>query len=118
MNRSGSEVQHFETNSNGVRPLRVFRRTCTQSEYGGGEIELEESWVNGGTEKWSDFAVFGFNKEGLALTFPQYQVACYADGPQRALIRWKVIRPHVKEYVLAALGREFELFDEKESHEQ
>jgi hypothetical protein len=81
-------------------------------------IRLEEHWVIEGTLKWENFSAFSFTQDGLAVTFSPYQVAAYAFGPQRATVKWREIRPFVREHILCALGREFEHFDEKDDAEK
>ncbi len=87
-------------------------------ELGARGEKLEESWVHEGTSRWEDFSAFGFTEDGLVLTFAPYQVAAFALGPQRATVKWRAIRPLIKQHILCALGREFEHFNEKGEAEQ
>ncbi len=49
--------------------------------------------VTGGAGPESEnFAHFNVTDAGLLLTFPEYQVACYAAGPQYVTVPWSEIR--------------------------
>jgi hypothetical protein len=80
--------------------------------------KLDEDWVQRGTSSWEDFSAFAFTQYGLVFTFAPYQVAAYVFGPQRAAVKWRAIRPLLKQHILCALGREFQHFDERNEAEQ
>ncbi len=87
----------------------------------GGEDEKEPRRLGGvesGTENWDQFSSFTFSEEGLTIYFAPYAVGSFADGPQRAIVKWRTIRPYVRNHILCALGREFEHFSEKSESEQ
>jgi hypothetical protein len=77
-------------------------------------IRLDRESVEEGTAKWQHFATFAFVEDGLSLTFSPYQVAPFAFGSHRVVMKWKAIRPLMKQYILSALGREFEHMSEKD----
>ena len=81
-------------------------------------VKLEESWVNKGTSSWENLSEFAFTEDGLIFLFAPYHVAAYAFGPQRVTVKWRALRPLLKQHILCALGREFEHFDEKDEVEQ
>ncbi|MGV3518533.1 DUF3298 domain-containing protein [Luteitalea sp.] len=54
---------------------------------------LDEEMVREGAgPDASNFQTFNVTKEGLLLTFSEYQVASFADGPQYATIPWRSLR--------------------------
>lgn len=77
-------------------------------------VRLSEGSVIDGTSNFQDFSEFVFTDDGLMVLFAPYQVAAFAFGPQRATVKWRVLRPLVKQHILCALGRDFERFDEKD----
>lgn len=70
----------------------------------GEERQPDEEWVNSGTATWEAFEVFRFLEAGLELSFPPYQVACYADGTQSVVLSWKGLAPLMNEDHAAAAG--------------
>jgi hypothetical protein len=63
----------------------------------------DRAWVSSGTEpKESNFRAFNITAMGLLLTFQEYQVDCYAAGPQTVEIPIKRIAQSVsaKAYLL------------------
>ncbi len=70
-----------------------------------GIMEMSDTnWVNTGTEpKDANFAQTHLTEQGLVITFPAYQVAAYAAGPQEVQIPWKDVQSLIKaEYLPAA----------------
>lgn len=68
----------------------------------GETVGLEEEWVNGGTEKWSDFGSFAFSENSLDIHFSSYQVASYADGTPHVSIPYPLIVKMMRqEYIIA-----------------
>jgi hypothetical protein len=54
---------------------------------------FDPDWVRKGTSPDLDnFKQFNISDIGLVITFPPYQVASWADGPQQVTIPWSVIR--------------------------
>jgi hypothetical protein len=57
---------------------------------------LEEWTVRDGVGPASaNFGNFNITREGLLLTFPEYQVASYAQGPQYATLPWQSIHDYL-----------------------
>lgn len=77
------------------------RKQLTKSE----AMEMSDTdWLNTGTEaKDANFAQTRLTEQGLVITFPPYQVAAYAAGPQEVQIPWKDVQGLIKtEYLPAA----------------
>src|SRR6266540_3875151 len=54
---------------------------------------FDSDWVRRGAGPDPDnFRDFNVGDDGLLLTFPPYQVASWADGPQQVTVPWAVIR--------------------------
>lgn len=68
--------------------------------------EDHREWVNGGTEKWSDFEAFALAEGGIEIIFPPYQVAAYAYGPQTVILDKNEIHDLLRPEFLSALGWE------------
>jgi hypothetical protein len=54
---------------------------------------LDPDWVRRGAgPELGNFAEFNVSEAGLLITFPPYQVASWADGPQEVTVPWPVMR--------------------------
>lgn len=64
----------------------------------------DQDWLKTGTEaKDENYSQTRLTEQGLVITFPAYQVAAYAAGPQEVKIPWKDIQSLIKpEYLPAA----------------
>lgn len=67
-------------------------------------VKLDEEWVNSGTATWDSFDAFTFTEGGIQLSFPPYQVAAYALGPQFASVKYSEISEFMHRYYAHALG--------------
>lgn len=57
----------------------------------------DEDFIKTGTEpKEENFSVFNISKEGLIITFPEYQVAPYVAGEQTVVIPWSAFGSSIK----------------------
>jgi hypothetical protein len=67
--------------------LDVIRQSVRQkllapSEDQENSLRRQEDSVLRGTEDWNSFRCFGFDEEGIEISFAPYAVAAYASGPQ------------------------------------
>ena len=89
---------------------RCVREELSKPRYDESEQEewtLNAEWIEEGTHKWRDFRAFSFQKEGIEVLFPPYQVGAYVFGSQSALIPFKTMLPLMKETYISALGLEY-----------
>lgn len=64
----------------------------------------DEDWLKTGTEPDdANFSQTHLTEQGLTITFPPYQVAAYAAGPQEVQIPWKDIQSLIKPEYLPAV---------------
>ena len=68
--------------------------------------ELDEEWVNRGTETWDNFSAFIFTEDGIDLFFSPYQVAAYVFGPQFAKVSYDKVAKLIHRHYAFALGIE------------
>lgn len=71
------------------------------------KILLEESWVNSGTENWTDFENFVFSDEAIDFLFAPYHVGAYATGPQYAAILYSLLSMYLRGHIACALDVEY-----------
>jgi len=65
---------------------------------------LDQEWIDRGTQDWEDFGSFVFLPAGIGILFAPYQVACYADGPQFVEIPYERIKLFMRNEYVSALG--------------
>lgn len=61
-------------------------------------------WIKNGTESWDNLRHFSFVDGSLSVHFPPYEVACFADGPQRAEVPLDAIQHLLSRDVAGFLG--------------
>jgi len=71
------------------------------------EWKLDAEWITEGTLKWDDFGAFVFQKDGINILFPPYQVGPYAYGSHSVTIPYEPIVPQIQEIYQSALGIEY-----------
>lgn len=72
-----------------------------------GEENVDQEWVERGTESWDDFGAFAFEDKGIELHFAPYHVAAYAAGPQSVLVSYEKIAQFVSPVFKSALDIEY-----------
>ncbi|HEU4562470.1 MAG TPA: TIR domain-containing protein [Longimicrobium sp.] len=80
-----------------------LREELAHREGGDSAAELSLSSQDG-IAKWEDFANFGFDETGLTLSFPPYQVACYAFGIISIKVPYEPLLPLLRPAIADALG--------------
>lgn len=95
----------FEDKEAALATIQVeARRQLLEVRLGEAEdIELDQEWVERGTESWSDFSVFTFGEESIDFAFSPYTVAPYAAGPQFVEIKYQLIKENLKTVFKTAL---------------
>jgi hypothetical protein len=54
---------------------------------------VQSDWVRrGASADVANFTAFNVTDDGLVLTFPPYQVASWANGPQEVTVPWSRLR--------------------------
>ncbi|HYT69330.1 MAG TPA: RsiV family protein [Vicinamibacterales bacterium] len=79
----------FEAGSDFVQRVSSFAvdALLTSSE------SFDPDWVRRGAgPHLGNFTDFNISDDGLLITFPPYQVASYADGPQHVTVPWSLTR--------------------------
>lgn len=85
--------------------LQIGVRQNLAAQLNNGKNQLADlSWIQKGTESWSDFSNFGFDADGMIFQFSSYQVACYAAGMPIAKVPYAALTPFFKDTVLYALN--------------
>lgn len=70
------------------------REQVLKESIGYREIELKDfdrSWIDRGTENWSDFSAFVFSEKNIDLLFAPYHLGSYAEGAKFAEIPYEII---------------------------
>ena len=70
------------------------------------KYQLDANQVDSGTQNWDDLLCFVPKKDGLEFLFAPYQVACYADGPQIALVPYAEIITAMRDEYVSVFGLE------------
>jgi hypothetical protein len=100
----------FEDPDNALKEIqRCVREELSKPRYDESEEEewtLEAEWIEEGTSRWRDFRAFSFQKEGVEVLFPPYQVGAYVLGSHSVLIPYKTLLPLMKETYISALSME------------
>jgi hypothetical protein len=68
--------------------------------------QLDEEWVNSGTNSWEDFTSFVFAEDGIDFLFHPYQVAPYVYGAQNAQVSYDSLARMMHREYASALGVE------------
>jgi len=61
-------------------------------------------WLIKGTDPtWENFSLFNIDQHGLTFTFPEYRIACYAEGEQRIWVSFYEIAPFCDPKAIASM---------------
>ena len=104
--------QIFEENDKALDNIRSYVRKELLSNKLEGEDQEEASylrpdWVNEGTSDWDSFSSFTFNKDGLTIFFPPYQVGSYADGSHEVVVPFEAILQNMRYVYACAFDQEY-----------
>lgn len=99
-----SEVNALEIVQNSVR--KALKETWLSGSEKADQYQLDAEYVDRGTQKWDDLLCFVPKADGLEFLFAPYQVACYADGPQIALVPYAEIVTAMRDEYVSAFGLE------------
>lgn len=69
--------------------------------------DFGKEWIKRGTQTWDSFGSCRFEKAGLTLMFPPYQVASYAQGSHVVEVPYEAVIEHIRPEFRSALGIDY-----------
>jgi hypothetical protein len=101
------DLRHIFTDANaGLAAIQseVRRQLLSAAQGEGISASRDADWVTRGTEDWNCFNSFVFRETAIEISFPPYQVDCYAAGPQFVRVDYQLLIAMMEKEYAEALG--------------